>query len=403
MNLRKISKLSLSLLATTLTPYPAQALEIVIDYTYDTSNFFDTDEKKAAIEAVAKFYGDMIQDNLLRIDPDDFSQATWTPTMSLPETGVSTPIPSLQVIPEDTIIVYVGARELGGSTAGIAGPGGFTAGGFQDWFARIRGRGNSGAESGTPSAQTDFALWGGSIAFDTPRNWNFSQSSNGSGSEFISIALHEMGHVLGMGSANSWNNLVDFDTFTFNGTNVLRSNGGVAPTADSGHFSGPLNSELFGSFSVTHGTSRPVLMLPSSTDTGSNFDVITDLDLAAMVDIGWELNPDLNFSASSLSPSGVALEWNTVSFKQYAVERSSTLPSFITVQANTDGDGTTDSFSNPSPPVDHAFYRIVSSDITGAAAAATRAPATKAVQSKTGTEAILTDSQEPVLISCPTF
>lgn len=48
------------------TPLPA--LTIQIDYTYDTANFFNTQAKRNAMEAVAKFYGDMITDNLLRID-----------------------------------------------------------------------------------------------------------------------------------------------------------------------------------------------------------------------------------------------------------------------------------------------------------------------------------------------
>jgi hypothetical protein len=65
---------SVLLLLTVITmALPLHAIEIRIDYTYDTNNFFDTDEKKAAMETVAKFYGDMISDNLLRIDPAEFS------------------------------------------------------------------------------------------------------------------------------------------------------------------------------------------------------------------------------------------------------------------------------------------------------------------------------------------
>ncbi len=151
------------------------ALEIRIDYTYDTGNFFDTQTKRDAIEAVADFYGSMINDTLLRIDPADFSQASWTASMFHPATGETQTIPDL-VVPEGVIIVYVGARELGGSIAGSAGPGGFGATGFTSWFERIRGRGSAAAAVYPESSRTDFALWGGSIAFDTPRTWNFSQS-----------------------------------------------------------------------------------------------------------------------------------------------------------------------------------------------------------------------------------
>jgi uncharacterized protein (UPF0261 family) len=48
------------------------AITIKIDYTYDTSNFFNTPQKKAAMEAVAEFYGNLVSDNLLRINPADF-------------------------------------------------------------------------------------------------------------------------------------------------------------------------------------------------------------------------------------------------------------------------------------------------------------------------------------------
>ncbi|MEM6883717.1 MAG: matrixin family metalloprotease [Verrucomicrobiota bacterium] len=343
------------------------SLEIQIDYTYDTNNFFNTDEKRAAIEAVADFYGDMISETLLRIDPADFTSASWTPSITHPSTGASIDLTELSVVPENVIIVYVGSRELGGSTAGQAGPGGFSASGISSaWFERIRGRGSAGAAVSDPAARTDFSLWGGSIAFDiesttpdTERSWNFSQSSNASGTEFISVALHEMGHVLGLGTAHSWNNLISAGTFT--GSAAAQSFG-TAPAADAFHFQGSLNSELFGSFGVMHGNSRPVLMLPSFTDTGSNFDVITDLDLAAMVDIGWELAPNTQFSASQLSPGAVTLNWNTVSFKNYTLNRGSAPNALSAVNISGAGDGASRSWSDPSPLSDKGFYNLSVTD-----------------------------------------
>ena len=186
----------------------ASALTIKIDYTYDTNNFFNTTERRAAIEAVAKFFGDAIQDNLLEIDNTQFNQATWSADFIHPETGLTESISNL-IVPEDTVIVYVGARNLGESILGRAGPGGFSAGGFPPWFARIRGRGQTDAESDTASLRTDYSLWGGSIAFDVDTTWNFSLTDNNAGFEFVSVALHEMGHVLGVGTADSWNNLVN--------------------------------------------------------------------------------------------------------------------------------------------------------------------------------------------------
>lgn len=337
------------------------ALTIQIDYTYDTSNFFNTQERKDAIEAVAKFYGDRIEDNLLRIDPADFAQASWNARPRHPATGVVINIPDL-VVPEDTIIVYVGARELGGTTRGIAGPGGFGASGFSSWFERLRGRGSAAAAfpQEESNLNTDFALWGGSIAFDITTTWNFSLTQNESGTEFIKIALHEMGHILGIGTADSWDNLISGGTFT----GAAASNSyGSAPPADSSHFqeeasSSDLPSPRYGSFGTSHGSDIPVLMLPSSLDTGSNFDVITDLDLAALVDIGWELTLPINLETVTLSPSTASLAWPSSSFCTYEIERGNDLFTFPAGSGTITGDGSLQTWSDPTPPSGKAFYRL---------------------------------------------
>ena len=45
---------------TAILPSSLSALTIQIDYTYDTNNFFDTQEKRDAMEAAAQFFGDRI-------------------------------------------------------------------------------------------------------------------------------------------------------------------------------------------------------------------------------------------------------------------------------------------------------------------------------------------------------
>jgi hypothetical protein len=387
-----ISKISIvpAIVLATFASFPspaAHALEIRIDYTYDTGNFFNTQLKRDAIEAVADFYGNMINDTLLRIDPADFSQASWTATITHPTTGGTQTISEL-VVPEGVIIVYVGARELGGSTAGSAGPGGFSASGFTSWFERIRGRGSAAAAISPASSRTDFALWGGSISFDTPRTWNFSQSTNATGTEFISIALHEMGHVLGLGSADSWDNLLNAGTFT---GSAAALSFGSAPTADNGHFTGSQTSRLFGSFSATHGTTRPVLMLPLSTDTGSNFDVATDLDLSALVDIGWELTPPVELKTTALSPGAVSFNWQSVSFKNYNLQRSTNLLTFPGGSGNISGNGTLKSWTDPAPPSEKAFYRLAASDVNPVASVASIPQAMRAADSENTYKSISED------------
>ena len=351
------------------------AITIKIDYTYDTSNFFNTSAKKSAIEAVAKFYGDLIKDNLLRIDATQFPSASWTANPVHPATGNSLSIANL-VVPEDTMIVYVGARILAGSTLGIGGPGGWGASGFQPWFDRIEGRGSAGALA---AVQTDHSPWGGSIAFDADSTWNFSLSQNQSGFEFIGVALHEMGHVLGIGTADSWTNKISGAVFS--GVASTRSNGSAPPIqSGGGHFGGStLVSDVFGSFGRTHGTSRPVLMLASSTDNGTNFDVASDLDLAGLIDCGWEISPPLDLTATSLKPSAAAFTWKSSSFLDYKVERGSNLQTFPAGSAIIAGNGTIQSWTDPAAPAANTFYRLRATKASGSAAPAPAPAATRSI------------------------
>jgi len=341
----------------------ASALTIKIDYTYDTNNFFNTTERRAAIEAVAKFFGDAIQDNLLEIDNTQFNQATWSADFIHPETGLTESISNL-IVPEDTVIVYVGARNLGESILGRAGPGGFSAGGFPPWFARIRGRGQTDAESDTASLRTDYSLWGGSIAFDVDTTWNFSLTDNNAGFEFVSVALHEMGHVLGVGTADSWNNLVN-GSGLFTGSNVFNSLG-FNPEAATGHFENvniALNSSHYGSFGASHGILRPALMLPVLSDTGNNYDVFTDADLAALVDIGWEIFFDPSVTNNSLSPTSSSFTWPSTSFLFYEIQRSDDLSNFtLGGSGQLNGLAGNQTWSDPSPLPDRAFYRLKASN-----------------------------------------
>ena len=279
----------------------ASAVNFRIDYSLDTNGFFGTDsnpdvERREAIEAVADFFSEIIQDNFLAIDNSDsqFPQASWTPRLFNPSTGNIIDLDENMVIPANEVIVFVGARDLPNSVVGQAGPAFFSASGFTPWFERIRGRGQSEADSGTASNNTDFALWGGQIAFDTPRNWNFSLTENLSGTDFITVALHEFCHVIGIGSADSWDNLINSND-QFLGVASVRSLGENPPIQEvvRGHFADftnrRLNSVSFGSFGTPHGTVQAAIMRPSLSTTNGGLTVLSDLDLAGLVDVGWEI------------------------------------------------------------------------------------------------------------------
>lgn len=338
----------------------ASAITIKVDYTYDSNNFFNTAQKRSALEAVASFYGNLLNDKLLEINQATFGGgASWTANFTHPGTGDVQLLPAL-VVPANTLVIYAGGRSLPGITAGQGGPGGFGASGTQAWIDRVSGRGNAGALA-TP--RTDFAPWGGAVTFDTDATWNFSLTSNAAGNEFVSIALHEIGHVLGVGTSDVWQALTTTNFFV--GPAATQSWGASPPAQfGSGHLQNPggstLESPLFRSFQVTHGVKRPAMMLPLIIDNGSNFDVATDLDLSVLFDLGWEVFPQTPLNYTSLTPANASFQWPSTSFLNHRVERGGDLISFPNGSSLAAGNGFVQSWSDPSPPATRAFYRLFS-------------------------------------------
>lgn len=268
----------------------AWAFDIFFDYTFDTNNFFSTVESQNTLEAAASYFESIIQDDLTAIDSDpgpggnDFSTV-----FSNPADGSSVGFDHFDV-PADTIIVYVGGRDLGGAL-GLGGPGGFGVSGTATFVDNAISRGEGG---GSPSAvqgvtATDFAPWGGSISFDTTTDWYFDDDVSTDvdipfdSFDFYSVALHELGHVLGIGTADSWNNQIDTTTTpnTFTGTNATAANGGaVVALAGSGHWAE-------GTLSTVNGNTQEAAMDP--TIANGQRKRFTELDNAALEDIGWEL------------------------------------------------------------------------------------------------------------------
>jgi hypothetical protein len=352
-----------------LAPFVA-AVEIRIDYRFDTNGYFDPPERRESLEAAARFYSDLLQDRLLSIDPADFSSASWTVLAQNPQTGAIENIPN-PTVDEDVIIVFAGARELGGNTRGVGGVAGFNASGFSDWFSRIRGRGNPGADVSQADADqaTDFAPSFGFVSFDISTNFNFSSSPDPTRTDFLSVALHELGHVLGIGVAASWDNHISGQSFT-GPASLFAAGGPPAVEADGGHFAQSLSSRpAFGSFATAHGLLGSVLMRPSLNTLPGQLIVATDLDLAALVDIGWEVVPPVTVIPAELGPGGTELQFPSSSFRHYRIERNTELDFPAATEATLSGNGFVQSWEDPAPPPNRAFYRIVSEARTVQAAA----------------------------------
>ena len=275
-------------------------------------------------------------------------------------------------MPADTLIVFVGGYDLGGPI-GRGGPGGISGGGGSPaWVNAVLGRGESGALA---SPETDFAPWGGTITFNNTVDWHFQTNGRPAGSnsfDFISTALHEFGHLLGIGTADSWD--AQIVSSQFNGVRSAASFGGPVPVAsDNNHWLDDGNcpfdpngvnnvaSRTYGSFGTGHGSEQIAILDPSSCLilSNTNLRVFTDLDLAALSDIGWELRYPLRVEPDALGPGESSLLWPSSTGSSVFLQRA-TEPGgpWQDILASVQGDGMVKQIIDNNAPSGRAFYRL---------------------------------------------
>lgn len=259
--------------ATTLacSSQVASALIINFDYTYDSSGFFNANRSNILESAGSKFTS-RIADNLSAINSDSATQ--YDTVFSTPD-GTGTTNNTNTSIAENSITIYVGAQAFSGGTLAQAGPGGYGYSTSDPLFDPNRGQGTT-----TGPSATDFSLWGGSMSFNSSSNWYFdtdtSTTESFSGNDFYSVALHELGHVFGIGIADSWNNQISGSNFTgLNSSALYGSNVGLDNGAHWANGTSYNGQEASMTASITTGTRKE----------------FTELDYAALSDVGWEITP----------------------------------------------------------------------------------------------------------------
>lgn len=360
----------------------AGGLEIHIDYSLDKNGFFGQPGSQEAMRAVCDYFESIITDNLARIDPAEWTGETWQRRFFHPSTGADTLLPGL-VVPEDTIVLYVGGRNDIGFALGRGGPGGYsaTASGADGraWFELLKSRGQTGALLSPP---TDYAPWGGSIAFNNTLNWNFSLTSPGGGLSFVSTALHEVAHVLGIGITDtSWFTYVTGSGFT--GSASVASYGGNVPLEpDGGHWQNdgacsgttgylpgnPLNvlSKTVAQFGTPAGLDQIARLDSSGCQAGPFHLVMTELDLAGLADVGWEIasiQPEKNelpelLAAVDAGSGDVTLSWLANPALTYQVEEAQGLAGWADLGDPISGEMGMYEFIDSDPPTGRNFYRL---------------------------------------------
>ncbi|QDS98694.1 matrixin family metalloprotease [Adhaeretor mobilis] len=280
----------------------ARAIDINIDYTYDSSSFFGSGNPdgaasgtlaRNALEAAADYFSGILNDTFEPVTiPEPFvgaeSTFTWSFNFTNPSTGSGVVLTEGGVV-SDEYRIYAGARNIG--TLGIGGPG--------SWARSLEGSGtlygneiaeyNAKKDSFEPVVYTrgdpesEFASWGGQATFDTSANWHYDHTvppTSNSQNDFFSVALHELGHALGMGASPEWNALVSNGFFT--GAASYVANDGASPAVSDGHWTPNTQSTVYGT-----STLQEAAMDPNIT-TGTR-KLWTDLDAAGLTDIGWSV------------------------------------------------------------------------------------------------------------------
>lgn len=245
------------------------AVSIQFDYRFDSTNFFDAPGTKALLQQAADSLTSRLSDSLTAITPSGTN--TWEALIG--GAGGSPISLSNLTVPADTLIVFVGAGNFSGELA-VGAPGGISASGDDEWLDTVDARGQLGALEGPP---TDFGPWGGSLWFNTATNWSFGGALSPTQFDFLSVATHELGHVLGFGTAPSFEALVAGSVFT--GSHSVEEFGSSVPLADDvGHWAeGTVNGggEAAMDPTLDAGAQKP----------------FTELDYAALFDLGWSVSP----------------------------------------------------------------------------------------------------------------
>lgn len=314
---------------------PAGAVTIQLDYTYDTF-FASNTTARVTLEAAAADLSAALGPSLGAVSTDTFTgtnggataTANWDLKFAHPGGGPEIVLPTFN-FPADRFTIYVGMRSLTGSTLGQGGPGsvavGFSGGTSgsvtpTQWNAAVtamaansnavmprgggpvagRLNGSFPLAGGQGNYTLSYGAFGGSLWFDNDSDdngaadnattlddyWHFGlEEPLEAKNDFYSVALHEMQHALGIGTAATWDDYANGTTW--NGPHASLLNGGSAGLlmADENHItSGKMSPRL------SDGVLQEVVMDPSIT-VGTRKE-LTELDLAFLRDLGYATVPE---------------------------------------------------------------------------------------------------------------
>ena len=390
---------------------PLKGIEIKVDYRYDTQGFFDNPAAKMVIEAAAARWSRIVNQTLLPVNMKDGDLVDGRFEIIHPGTGknhvlsaaaskatdfyfkVGQPAADEYLggfsLDEDVWILYVGGRNLDG--AGRGAP----IGGARN-LASVYADPESFLNRGFNLGVSSLTVIGGTVSFDLDRNWSFEflQPEGGISLDFYSIALHEIGHCLGLNarSVAEFHDLIEEDRFVGdNAVKALEIDAGkevvgleiVKSSSQDYHWrDGEYHSKIFPLGmplyfgTVGAGNLQDLLMEPVFNVGGdvTRFE-ITNVDAAALKDIGWSVisedpprGPDLDLEIGASNNGGLSIRLMSEEGATYTVQTSpdgcswaSVIPSFVgdggPLSWSDGQEGTYDPFG-PASSLAHKYYRV---------------------------------------------
>lgn len=258
-------------------------LSFLFDYSLDSSGFFSGENigRRAYLEAAGDYLSGLIGNTSMEaITPD--ANNSWMPLVFDPNDYTSYVALGNISVPADTIHVYAGATSFESeNTVAYGGPGGGSVpdGSSMDWISTLLYRGNDGYRM--PPI--------GTVTFTLDWEWYFDDDISTvepfpGQIDFFSVSIHELMHVLGFATLETWMGLVDQEEGVFLGATSILEYGSAVPL-DSllQHWQEGTNSSIVGT-SIAQETA----MDPTIFDGSRKY--ATDLDMAGLTDIGYTIS-----------------------------------------------------------------------------------------------------------------
>lgn len=271
-------------------------LRFEFDYRFDENGYFDDPARRDALEAAGRFVNRYV-DQLDAVIPE--GENGWDSFFTRPDTGVSFLFSDVPVA-EDTMQVFVGAREIRGNLAQSTSIGAVGRG-DEEWIDTVSYRGQEGA-----AERTDYGPLGGKITFNNDFDefqWHYGLSTEGIEPhefDFITVAMHELLHVMGIGVSPSFAAQVDALS-RFAGPEATRVGSPTNPNLQLDEFEFHFSS---GTESPWNGNLQEALLAPGIYPGARAYPTL--LDRAVLRDIGWteatagDANRDGQFDSSDL-------------------------------------------------------------------------------------------------------